>query len=74
VLLTWWDRIHNSLGLVPVLNFEGEEVLWGSQLELGNVALLALFDGDSVRLGQVLFASSHNFNEFLQVLDFLWLY
>lgn len=47
-LLTWWDGIHNSLCLVPVLNFEGQEIPWGSKLEFGDVALLALFDGDSI--------------------------
>ena len=73
-VLTWWDGIHNSLCLVPVLDLESKEILWSSKLELGDVALLALFDGDYIRFWQVFFASSHNFNEFFQIIYLLWLY
>ena len=48
MILTWWNGIHNSLCLVSVLDLQGKEVLWCSKLELGNVALLALFDCDSI--------------------------
>ena len=71
--LTWWNGIHNSLGLVSILNFQSKKVLWSSQLELRNVALLALFDGDSIGFRQVAFASSHYLNEFFQILYLLWL-
>lgn len=71
--LTWWDGIHDSLCLVSILDLESEQVLGGSKLELGNVALLALFDGDSIRLWEVILASSHYFNEFFQILYLLWL-
>jgi hypothetical protein len=49
-------------------------LLWGSELELGDVGLLVLLDGDSVSGWQMLVISSHDLDEFLQVLDFLWLY
>jgi len=56
-----------------VVNLESEEILWSSELELGNVALLVLLDGDSVSLWKMLLLSSHDLDEVLQVLDFLWL-
>ena len=66
--------MHDLLGLVFVVDLESEEVLWSSQLEFGGVALPVLLDGDSVGLWEMLLLSSHDLNEFLQVLDFLWLY
>merc|ERR1712100_574837 len=56
LLEIWWNGIHNSFRLVSILDLESEEVLWSSQLELRNVALLALFDGDSIGFRQVAFA------------------
>ena len=71
--LTWWNGIHNSLCLVSILDLKSKEILWCSKLELGNVALLALFDCDSVRFWQVASTFSHYFNEFFQILYLLWL-
>jgi hypothetical protein len=56
-----------------VINLKSEKVLWSSKLELGDVALLVLLDGDSVSLWKMLLLSSHDLDEVLQVLDFLWL-
>ena len=66
--------MHDLIGLVLVINLQGQQVFWGSKLELGGVGLLVLLDGDSVSIWEVLVISSHDLDEFLQVLDFLWLY
>ena len=72
--LTWWNGLHDLLSLVLVVDLQSQQVLGGSQLELGGVGLLVLLDGDSVSIWEVLVISSHDLDEFLQVLDFLWLY
>ena len=72
--LTGWDGVHDFLSFLLVINFEGEEILWSSQLELGSILLLGVFDDDFFSFWQVLLLSSHDLDEFLQVLDFLWLY
>jgi len=74
IVLTGWDRLHDLLGLVLVVDLEREQVLGSSKLELGRGRLLVLLNGDLVSLGQVLLVSSHDLDEFLQVLDFLWLH
>ena len=72
--LTWWDGLHDLVGLDSVVNLEGKKLLWSSELELGGVSLLVLLDGNSVSAWKMLAVSSHDLDEFLQVLDFLWLY
>tara|TARA_B110000285_G_C14917498_1_gene510958 strand:+ start:466 stop:705 length:240 start_codon:yes stop_codon:yes gene_type:complete len=71
--LTGWDGVHDFLSFLLVINFECEKVLWSSQLELGGVGLLVVFNDDFFGFWQVLLLSSHDLDEFLQVLDFLWL-
>merc|ERR1719218_35795 len=68
----WWDGLHDLVGLDFVINLEGQELSWSSELELGGVGSLVLLDGDSVGLWKMLVISSHDLDEFLQVLDFLW--
>ena len=46
MLLTGRNRVHDLLSLLLVVNFKGKEVLWSSQLELGNIALLVVFNDD----------------------------
>ena len=72
-ILTGRNGVHDLLSLLLVVNFEGKEILGGSQLELGSVALLVVFNDDFFGLWEVLLLSPHDLNEFLQVLDFLWL-
>jgi len=71
--LTWWNGLHDLLSLVLIVDLQSQQVLGGSQLELGGVGLLVLLDGDSVCVWKVLLLSSHDFDEFLEVLYFLWL-
>ena len=73
LLEVWWDGLHDLLGLGGVVDLKGEEVLGGTELELGNGGLLVLLDSDLFSLGKVLLLSSHDLDEFLQVFDFLWL-
>jgi hypothetical protein len=73
-LLTGRNGLHDLFSLVLVVDLQGKQIPGGSQLELGGVGLSVLLDGDSVGLGQVLLLSSHDLDEFLQVLDFLWLW
>ena len=73
MLLTGRNRVHDLLSLLLVVNFKGKEVLWSSQLELSNIALLVVFNDDFFGFWEVLLLSPHDLNEFLQVLDFLWL-
>ena len=72
--LTGWDGVHDFLSFLLIINFESEEVPWSSKLELGGIALLVVFNDDFLGFWQVLLLSSHDLDEFLQVLDFLWLY
>ena len=73
-LLTGWNGVHDFLSFLLVINLKSKKVLWSSQLELGGVGLLVVFNDDFFGFWQVLLLSSHNLDEFLQVLDFLWLY
>ena len=73
LVLTGWDGLHDLLSLVLVVDLQCEQVLGSPELELGGGALLVLLNGDLVSLRQVLLVSSHDLDEFLQVLDFLWL-
>ena len=66
--------MHDLIGLNLVINLEGEEVSGCSELELGDAVLLVLLDSDLLGTWEVLLLSSHNLDEFLQVLNFLWLY
>ena len=74
LLEVWWDALHDLLGLGGVVDLEGVKVLGSAQLELGNRGLLVLLDSDLFSLGQVLLLSPHDLDEFLQILDFLWLH
>ena len=73
LLEIWWDRLDDLFSLVGVVNFESNQVFWGSELELGNAILSVFLDGDLFSAGQVLLFSSHDFDEVLQILDFLGL-
>ena len=73
-VLTGRNGVHDLLSLLLVVNFEGKEILGGSQLELGSVALLVVFNDDFFGFWEVLLLSPHDLDEFLQVLDFLWLW
>lgn len=72
--LTGRDGLHDLVGLDLVVDLKGEEVLGGSELELGDVGLLVLLDSDLLGTWKVLLLFSHNLDEFLQVLNFLGLY
>ena len=63
----------DSFSLSLVSDFEGVEILWSSQLELGLMVLLVLLDGNLLSLGQMLGLLPHNLDKFFQILDFLWL-
>lgn len=65
--------MHDLIGLDLVVNLEGEEVSGCSELELSDAVLLVLLDSDLLGTWEVLLLSSHNLDEFLQVLNFLWL-
>jgi hypothetical protein len=69
----WGDALHDLLGLGRVVDLEGEEVLGGTKLELGDGVLLVLLDSDLFGLGEVLPLSAHNLDELLQILNFLGL-
>jgi hypothetical protein len=66
--------LHDLVSSNFVINLEGQELLWSSELELGGVSSLVLLDSDSISIWQMLVISSHDLDEFLQVLDFLWLH
>ena len=68
----WWDGLHDLVSSDFVIYLKGQELSWSSELELGGVGSLVLLDGDSVGVWQMLVISSHDLDEFLQVLDFLW--
>ena len=72
-MLTGWNGLHDLVGLHLVVDLQSQQLAWSSELELGGVGLLVLLDGDSVSRWKVLHVSSHDLDEFLQVLDFLWL-
>ena len=65
--------MHNLFSLDLIINLEGEEVFGCSQLELSDAVSLVLLDSDLLGTGEALLLSSHNLDEFLQVLDFLGL-
>ena len=67
------NGLHNFLSLYLVIDLECEEVSGGSQLELSDAVLLVFLYSDLLGTGQVLLLSSHDLDEFLQVLDFLGL-
>ena len=73
LLEVWGDALHDLLGLGSVINLEGEEVLGGTKLELGDRVLLVLLDSDLFGLGEVLPLSAHNLDELLQILNLLGL-
>ena len=74
LLEVWGDALHDLVRLGRVVNLQGEEVLGGTQLELGDRVLLVLLDSDLFRLGEVLPLSAHNLDELLQILDLLGLH
>ena len=66
--------MHDLIGLDLIINLESEKVSGCSQLELCDAVLLVLLDSDLLGTWEILLLSSHNLDEFLQVLNFLWLY
>ena len=68
------NALHDLLSFGRVVDLKSVEVLRSTQLELGDGGLLVLLDSDLFGLGKVLLLSSHDLDEFLQVLDFLWLH
>ena len=72
--LTGWNRLHDLIGLHFIVDLESEEVSGSSELELGNSVSLVLLDRDLFSAWKVLLLSPHNLYEFLQVLNFFWLY
>ena len=73
LLEVWWDGLHDLLGLGGVVDLEGEEVLGGTELELGNGGLLVLLDSDLFGFREPVLLSAHDLDELLQILDFLGL-
>ncbi len=71
--LTGRNDLLDSLSLGLVVYFERVEIAGGSELELGDVGLLVLLDGNLLSLREVLLLSPHNLDEFFQILDFLGL-
>ena len=67
--LTGRNGLLDLLGLLAV-HLEGEQVLGGSQLELGHVGLLNSLDDNSIAVQLVLLLTSHDLNELFQILDF----
>ncbi len=66
--------MHDLVSLDLVINLKSEEVSGGSQLELCDAVFLVLLDGDLFGTWKTLLLSSHDLNEFLQVLNLLGLY
>ena len=64
-MITGWNRLHDLICLNFIINLKSEEVLRGSELELGNAVSLVILDGDLFGLWQVLLFSSHDLDEFL---------
>ena len=67
------DGLHDLLGLRLVVDLERVEEARSAQLELGDVGLLALLDGDLVSLGLAGLLLTHDANELFQIFDFLGL-
>ena len=67
------DGLHDLLGLRLVIDFQGVEEARSAELELGDVGLLALLDGDLVGLGLAGLLLTHNADELFQIFDFLGL-
>jgi len=67
------DGLHDLVCLDLVIYLKSEEVSGGSKLELGDAVSLVLLDSDLFGTGETLLLSSHDLDEFLQILDFLWL-
>ncbi len=65
--------MHDLVSLNLVINLEGEEVTRSSELELCDAVFLVLLDSDLLCAGKTLLLSSHDLDEFLQVLNFLGL-
>ena len=74
LLKAGWNRVHDLLSFFLIINFEGKKILWSSKLELGGVGLLVVFNDDFLGFWKMLLLSSHNLDEFLKILDFLWHY
>ena len=67
------NALHDFLSFGRVVDLQGVKVLGSAQLELGDGGILVLLDSDLFGVGKVLLLSSHDLDEFLQVLDFLGL-
>ena len=72
--LTGRNGLHDLLSLDLVVDLESEKVSGCSQLELSDAVFLVLLDSDLLGTWQILLLSSHNLDEFLQVLNFLGLH
>ena len=70
---TRWDGLHDLVGLDLVVDLEGVQVARGPELELSDAILLVFLDSDLFGCWQVLLLFSHDLDEFLEVLNFLWL-
>ena len=65
--------LNDFVGMSSVIHSVSVQVARCAQLELCRVALLAFLDGDFACVGEVLVFISHQLDEILQFLDFLWL-
>lgn len=66
--------MHDLFGLDLIINLESEKVSGCSELELSDAVSLVLLDSDLLGTWEILLLSSHNLDEFLQVLNFLGLH
>lgn len=66
--------MHDLFSLDLIINLESEKVSGCSQLELSDAVLLVLLDSDLLGTWEILLLSSHDLDEFLQVLNFLGLH
>ena len=72
-ILTSWDWLLNLFSSFLSIDFQGDEIFRSTKLELSHISLLILFYRDLLSFRQVLMFSAHDFNEFLQFLNFLGL-
>ena len=67
------NGFDNLLGLNLIVDLVGVEISGRSELELCDIVFLVLLDNDLLSNGQFLVLSSHDLDEFLELLDFLGL-
>ena len=66
--------MHDFVCLDFIINLEGEEISGSSELELCDAVFLVLLYSNLLGTWKVLLFSSDDLDEFLKILDFLWLY